>query len=272
MTADEKRHEVEGHEIPRVKPTGQQNHSSRSAEGRTPYERIKAMILSNAIPPDTKLTIDKLSRELQVSQTPVREALQRLEGDKLVVARKPRGLWTTPLLNERQLRELMEVRLLLEPWSARAAATDRATNPGREMLSEIDRFLSLPRHENAGYALASHDVAFHDMIFYAVGNSFLHDSFRQLHAHLHLFRLYPADLDGTHTVEEHRVIAEAVSQADPLAAEEAMRTHLFAAMDRFSVGLVPREEDRRISSVRSQVLRSATSLPAESVGRDEETS
>lgn len=260
MTEHHGRHAAAGHEIPLVKPTGQQSSALSSVpENRTPYERIKAMILSNAIPPDTKLTIDRLARELQVSQTPVREALQRLEGDKLVVARKPRGLWTTPLLNERQLRELIEVRMLLEPWTARAAATDRATNPGREMLSEIDRFLSLPRHENEGYALASHDVAFHDMIFFAVGNSFLHDSFRQLHAHLHLFRLYPADLDGTHTVEEHRVIAEAISKADPQAAEEAMRSHLFAAMDRFSVGLAPREAARDLAAVRSRILHAADS-------------
>lgn len=222
--------------------------------GLTPYDRIKAMILSKAIPPDTKLNIDRLARELRVSQTPVREALQRLEGDKLVVGKKPRGLWTTPLLDGRELRELIEARLLLEPWSARAVASDRAANPGREMLAEIERFLNLPDHQDEGYALASHDIAFHDMIFHAVGNTFIHTSYRQLHAHLHLFRLYPADLDGTQTVAEHRAIAEAINRVEPEAAEEAMRNHLFAAMDRFSAGLVGHTEDRKLTSVRSHVL------------------
>lgn len=255
MTPQSRRQEIEGHQIPLVGPTAEGAGSlGDDAEGGTPYERIKAMILSNAIPPDTKLTIDKLARELGVSQTPVREALQRLEGDKLVVAKKPRGLWTTPLLDERELRELIEVRLLLEPWSARSAATDRAANPGREMLTEIERFLALPHGRSEGYALASHDVAFHDMIFHAVGNTFLHDSFRRLHAHLHLFRLYPADLDGTHTVEEHRTIAEAISRADATAAEEAMRAHLFAAMDRFSIGLGGHDQGHGLASVHSRVL------------------
>lgn len=254
MTTEHNR-EAEGHRIPVIGPTVEGDGAFGPGAGvGTPYERIKAMILSNVIPPDTKLTIDKLARELGVSQTPVREALQRLEGDKLVVAKKPRGLWTTSLLDERELRDLIEVRLLLEPWSARAVATDRAMNPGRQMLQEIERFLSEPQRKREGYALASHDVAFHDMIFHAVGNPFLHDSFRQLHAHLHLFRLYPADLDGTHTVQEHRAIAEAVAATDPAAAEQAMRVHLFNAMDRFSTGLAPRGSLDGLESARSHVL------------------
>lgn len=245
-------------EIPRVDSGGATGHSvpeDEISEG-TPYERIKAMILSNAIPPDTKLTIDKLARDLGVSQTPVREALHRLEGDKLVVAKKPRGLWTTPLLDAQELKHLYEVRLLLEPWTVRAAATDRASNPGREMLEEIERFLSVSDSEREGYALASHDVVFHDALFRAAGNSFLTGSYRQLHAHLHLFRLYPADMDGTHTVEEHRMIADAVLAADPDAAEQAMRHHLFEGMKRFSQGLVPAHDYSGVSTIRAAVLRS----------------
>ncbi|TLQ01071.1 GntR family transcriptional regulator [Nesterenkonia salmonea] len=276
MTGGSQVGESDGHQIPFVEPGQAEGETSRvQRETQPPYDRIKAMILSKAIPPDTKLNIDKLARELGVSQTPVREALQRLEGDKLVVGKKPRGLWTSPLLDEGQLRELIEVRLLLEPWSASAAANDRASNPGREMLAEIDRFVALNERKNEGYALASHDVAFHDMIFYAVGNSFLHNAFRQLHAHLHLFRLYPADLDGTHTIEEHKVIAEAISRADPHAAEEAMRAHLFAAMDRFSLGVRGKDTLTSLGAVRSHVLGAPGSgqtnhvpAPSQSTGSD----
>lgn len=122
------------------------------------------------------------------------------------------------------------------------------------MLAEIERFVNLSAHQDEGYALASHDIAFHDMIFHAVGNTFIHAAYRQLHAHLHLFRLYPADLHGTQTIAEHRAIAEAINRVEPEAAEEAMRNHLFAAMDRFSAGLVGRTADRTLTSVRSHVL------------------
>ncbi|MCI2266743.1 GntR family transcriptional regulator [Sediminivirga luteola] len=218
------------------------------------YERIKAMILSNQIPPDTKVNIDKLARQLSVSQTPVREAVQRLEGDKLVARRQPRGYWTTPLLNAHELRHMFEVRLLLEPWTARAAATDRTANPGQDLLDEVDRFIQAYGQHEHGYELASHDVAFHDALFESVGNRFLSDAYRQIHAHLHLFRLYPADLNGEQTVAEHRRIAEAVLAADPAAAEQAMRDHLFAAMRRFSLGFTA-DSAHGFPEIRSTVVR-----------------
>ncbi len=202
-----------------------------------PYDRIKAMILSSAIPPDTKLNIDRLSRELGVSQTPVREALQRLEGAKLVVSKKPRGLWTTPLLSPDELADLMEVRLLLEPWAARAVAVDRASNPGRQMLAEVERFLAAEDEDRDGYGRAQHDQLFHELIFRAVRNDFLRNSYAQLHAHLHLFRLNPVDTGAEQTLNEHRTVAEAILNADADAAETAMRGHLTGALDRFAAGL-----------------------------------
>lgn len=209
--------------------------AARSAPASV-YERIRAMILSNAIAPGEKLNIDQLARQLGVSQTPVREAVQRLEGDQLVVARQPRGYATTQLLDEAGLRHMFEVRLLLEPWCARAAAVDRANNPGAAMLRELERFAGEvqgdPRH-----LMSAHDSRFHELILGAVGNPFLTNAFRQMHPHLHLFRLYPADIDGEHTVAEHGRIARAIAAAEPEEAERAMRAHLLNAMERFSAGV-----------------------------------
>jgi DNA-binding GntR family transcriptional regulator len=218
------------------------------------YERIKAMILSNTIPPGGKLNIDQLARELGVSQTPVREAIQRLEGDKLVV-RLARGYSTTQLLGEAELRHMFEVRLLLEPWCARAAAVDRAGNPGRAMLQEVDRFLREGGDGDARQLISVHDSRFHELVLDAVGNPFLTDAFRQMHPHLHLFRLYPADVDGERTIEEHRRLALAIADADPDEAERAMRSHLLHAMERFSVGVdgkVPSFADVRPGPVRPE--------------------
>ncbi|WP_203138683.1 GntR family transcriptional regulator [Microbacterium sp. JZ31] len=208
---------------------------SRSAAASV-YERIRTMILASEIAPGEKLNIDQLARQLGVSQTPVREAVQRLEGDQLVVARRPRGYATTQLLDEAGLRHMFEVRLLLEPWSARAAAVDRAANPGAAMLREIDRFAA-EMHGDPRHLMSAHDTRFHELILRAVGNDFLANAFRQMHPHLHLFRLYPADIDGAHTIAEHERIARAIAAADPDEAEQAMRAHLLAAMERFSAGV-----------------------------------
>lgn len=216
--------------------------SGEASRTRTPYVRIREMILTNAIPPDTKLTIDKLARELGVSHTPVREALQRLEGDRLVYAKKPRGLWTTPLLDKRELCNLIEVRLLMEPWAAKEAATDRASNPGRLLHDEIDRFMAETETVTDDLIMAPHDTLFHDIILNSIGNNFLRNAYSQLHAHLHLYRIHAVDLHGDQTIEEHRAIADAICRQDSRDAEKAMRTHLLAALDRFGTGLDGLEE------------------------------
>ncbi|WP_339392368.1 GntR family transcriptional regulator [Brevibacterium metallidurans] len=201
----------------------------------TVYARIKAMILDGTVPPGERITIDRIARELGVSQTPVREAMQRLEGDKLVRTRQPRGYATTPLLTKRDLEMMIEVRLLLEPWAARMAAVDRASNPGRALLAELATFSGAAADGAAWkHELFRHDTRFHLLILEATGNSFLLDAYRQMHPHLHLFRLYPGDPHGTDTSHEHAEIAAAIAACDPDAAEAAMREHILRALSRFS--------------------------------------
>lgn len=199
------------------------------------YAILRARILDLRLPPDCKVNIDALSRELGVSQTPVREALHQLEGDNLIVRTQGRGYRTTELIGFSALRELFELRLLIEPWAARAAAVNRLSNPGRSLDAALKDFAETravdgrPRHQ-----LVSHDVNFHDQILAAGHNEFAHQALRATHCHLHLYRLYPADGTGEQTIEEHRSIQEAIQNVDPDAAENAMRSHLMGAYDRFA--------------------------------------
>ncbi len=227
--------------------------TSRPTASASVYERIRQAILTNAIAPDVKLNIDALARELGVSPTPVREALQRLEGDRLVVAKQPRGYWTTALLDERGLDQLFEVRLLLEPWAAGAAAVDRASNPGRRLRAEVDRF-ALARDAPSPETLVLHDSAFHQEILRSVDNPFLDEAYERTHAHLHLFRLYTDDMDAAVTVEEHRRIADAIAACDAPAATRAMRDHLLSALDRFGRGFDVARAARRLAGTSASVL------------------
>ncbi|MFD5276987.1 GntR family transcriptional regulator [Pseudarthrobacter sp. NPDC058362] len=199
------------------------------------YEALKDRILDNRIPPGTKVSIDAVARELGVSPTPVREALQRLQGDNLVVATSGRGYSTTALLDAGGLRDLFEFRLLVEPWAARAAAVDRLDNPARRLDGELDDFRA--RSGSGGDIrrdLVAHDTHFHELILGASGNGIINNAFGQTHCHLHLFRLYPADVDGTITIEEHRQVSEAIRACDPARAEEAMYRHLVMSYRRFA--------------------------------------
>jgi len=223
------------------------------------YATLRFQIVEGEIPPNTRLNIDAMARALGVSQTPVREALQRLEGDGLLIYRASKGYSTTPKLDLRGLRSLFEFRLLVEPWAARSAAVDRLSNPAAFLDAEVDSFqASVNVHHDVRQAMLAHDMRFHSAIIAASGNSVVEQAYVQTHCHLHLFRLYPVDLEGTATVEEHRDIGRAIRECRPDDAERLMAKHITLSFDRYAqafadqdeTGLALRADRRRTSMVR----------------------
>lgn len=207
----------------------------RSRSTHDVYGALRAKILDLQLPPDGKVNIDALAREFGVSQTPVREALSQLEGDNLIVKTPGKGYRTTPLLGTTELRELFEFRLLVEPWAARASAVNRLSNPGHALQSSLTEFEdSSASGGSVRHLLVAHDTQFHDRILSASSNEFALHAYRATHCHLHLFRLHPADYQGSQTDEEHRGIVDAIRACDPDAAEAAMHQHLIGAYHRFN--------------------------------------
>lgn len=209
------------------------------------YDRIKLKILRNEIAPASRINIDRLARELEVSPTPVREALRQLQGDNLVLQELGRGYSTTPLLNMNELRAMFEFRLLVEPWAAKVASQDRLRNPGHlleRQLIELEAFVQA--NADVRYELVDHDTLFHDAILGSTDNELLRTAYSQTHCHLHAFRLYPNDHTGERTIAEHRAIATAIRDRDPDAAEAAMRAHLIAAYVRYAEGHTASSEVR----------------------------
>ena len=86
------------------------------------YGAIFNKLMSLEIAPGSRITVDGLVRELEVSHTPIREALGRLEGEGLVVKTHLVGYSATPQITRRHFDELYQLRLLLEPDAARQAA------------------------------------------------------------------------------------------------------------------------------------------------------
>ncbi len=100
------------------------------------YELILGQLMALKIPPGARITIDALVRELNVSHTPIREALGRLEADGLVVKTHLVGYRAAPQVTKKQFEEIYELRLLLEPHAARHAATALGA-PGITALSAL---------------------------------------------------------------------------------------------------------------------------------------
>ena len=86
------------------------------------YSMIRAMIFAHEIVPGERVNIDALSVQLGVSQTPIREALARLESEDLIAKEPLKGYRATNLLSMKEFADLFNFRLLIEPYAAEQAA------------------------------------------------------------------------------------------------------------------------------------------------------
>ncbi|TWG91567.1 DNA-binding GntR family transcriptional regulator [Nocardioides sp. J9] len=194
-------------------------------------------LMSLRIVPGARLTIDTLARELGVSQTPIRDALNRMEADGLVVRVPNAGYRIPPQITRDRFEDMVEVRLLLEPAAARRAA-ERATkaqvNELRRMIDEMAELV-----EGGGQVaygdFGLRDAALHDLVAQAAGNELVREALARLHAHVHLFRLVYDTQVTFLAMGEHEEILKAIAARDPDAAAYSMRQHILLSRDRFQV-------------------------------------
>jgi len=224
------------------------------------YEMIKAMIFEHEIAPGSRVNIDALAAQLDVSQTPVREALARLESDDLIAKEPLKGYTATNLLSMEEFNDLFQFRLLIEPWAAEQAAK-KIDSTGRAALKgEMQSAKAVLKFE-VDYqfqALAEHDTRFHTLIAHISGSSSVATAFERTHCHLHLFRLYMANKlqliepesrtqfvqelfeqyyhsgSGQLAIKEHEKIAKAILDQDPKTARSAMHSHIESSLKRFA--------------------------------------
>lgn len=210
--------------------------TQKTASGRRPVKRssgfveevfqiIRADIMSLRIPPESRISIDRLARELGVSQTPIREALSMLVATGLVTRRQFLGYCSAPQLNSGQLDKLYEVRLLLETYAA-AKAAEHMSASQLQQIRELAHTMKPGASRQSYDRFAVQDSKLHDLIAGACGNPLIQESLARLHAHLHIFRLRFHSEVTTEAWNEHAVLIDALTRRHPSDAKAAMRAHL----------------------------------------------
>jgi DNA-binding GntR family transcriptional regulator len=199
------------------------------------YDNIYERLMSLEIAPGARIAIDVLARELDISQTPVREALSRLEREGLVRKAHLIGYSAAPQLTRKQFEDLYAVRLLLEPEGSRLAAL----NMSDAALADIEAAAadmmagSPPVDRNSRYSrFARADAHFHDAILRIAGNNVMRQALSGQHVHLHIFRLMFHARVTAEALDEHDRLLVAFRNRDPQAAEQAMRDHILRSRDR----------------------------------------
>lgn len=200
------------------------------------YDELLEALIDGRYAAGAPLNIDELARELDVSQTPIREALVRLEATGLVRRAALRGYRVAPLLTRAEWTALTEARLVLEPANSYLACqrADEALVAGLE--ERLDRMRNAPDgptfQEFRDFWQA--DEEFHQLIARHSGNAFLLRAFDSLGGQVQRFRMFGGQgvTDSRSAIEEHEAILAAFHAADPDAARDAMTQHITGVRER----------------------------------------
>lgn len=195
------------------------------------YAALRGRIIDLDLAPGDRLQIERLSREIDVSPTPVREALNRLTAEGLVVQEPYRGFRVSALLDAAELAELLTARTVIESAAASAAAAHRSREALTNLRSLVDEMATLagePVLDVKRFNAA--DASFHRAVVSAAGNRFLLTAFASLHAHVQISRQYKGRsvAQARRSNDEHRQLLDALDAQDQSLAEEIARAHIDA--------------------------------------------
>ncbi len=189
-------------------------------------ESLREAIRNGILKPGERIMEIQLAEELGVSRTPVREAIRKLELEGYVVMMPRRGTYVASM-SIRDINEIFEIRTALESLSNGLAA-DHITDEELEHLQRLLVIIGGYIKEGNMEKIVETDIEFHDTMYHAARNTRLVGIISNLSDQLTRFRTlsmsYPGRLEAT--LEEHRLIVEAIAQGDRKAASKAAERHM----------------------------------------------
>jgi DNA-binding GntR family transcriptional regulator len=196
------------------------------------HETLRAMVIGYDIRPDQRVNEVELARRLAVSRTPLREALNRLASEGLLVAAPNRGFRSRPL-DTKEIFDLYEARRIIETCGVRLAC-ERATAAD---IAGLARFWddAIARSESQGSAtkLVRLDEEFHERLLALAGNGELVRALERINAHIHFVRWIDLGREERRrgTYAEHRVLLDALAARDPERCATILGAHISRRLD-----------------------------------------
>lgn len=199
------------------------------------YRELRGKILSGELPAGSRLLPESLAESLSISQTPVKEALVRLEADGLVEAQSRRGA-VVRRFTAIDVGELYEARTLIELNAVRAGLKDKRFVPAviddlAQLLAQHIAETERRTEDGLRNALAL-DREFHAKLVALGGNGFISDWHTKIMRQTHTMVVYSSDDYTTHpTVREHEEILAALSTGETKSSIAALERHLARSRD-----------------------------------------
>ncbi|HEU4329017.1 MAG TPA: GntR family transcriptional regulator [Roseiflexaceae bacterium] len=191
------------------------------------YETLWKQIVEGERQPGERLVDADLVAELGVSRTPIRHALYQLEQAGLVEASPRRGFHVV-IFSVDDVRELYDLRIILETAAVRAAISRIPDADLLAALEEIKQLQQMPEPERSPLFLASDMLFHHQLLAGNSGNRRLAEAIAQQRARMSIFLAGGTRLPNANTTAliEHQAIAQALVARDEAGATAAMERHL----------------------------------------------
>ena len=200
------------------------DHRTQSLADRV-FERLESDILTGVYARGEVLTELSLVENLGVSRTPIREALSRLEEEGLI-STGGRGI-TVLGVTDRDLLDIYAIRERIEGMAAAMAAASHSD----EELAELREALSLQEYyvmRGDADHIKAQDSEFHHIIYRLSGSRVLADTLEPLHRKVQKYRKSSVQKGSRAeaSLQEHKLILDAIARGDSAAAERAMTAHV----------------------------------------------
>ncbi|KSU61799.1 GntR family transcriptional regulator [[Bacillus] enclensis] len=184
------------------------------------YEYIRDQILNGELERGTKLIEEKLAEQLGVSRTPIRESIRKLEQEGLV--KQKRVVNPTDM----DLRHYFQVRILLEGFAARSAATYM----NEADLNQLKECIDIGRN-GTNEEIMEANKQFHDIIVNATNNPVMVDTIERMQSIIYLFRKTVVYHNRPFLIDEHQEIYDAIVAHNGDEAERLMKEHIQADLE-----------------------------------------
>ncbi len=187
------------------------------------YQILREMITNARFQRGTRLNVERLARDMEISRTPIWEAIHRLIQEGLLVSIPNRGVFIMDLTAEAAL-ELYTVREALEGLAVRLACRhvdDKALAKMEKSLTE--QYEMTRKVDLVGYS--RYDFDFHAVIYELSGNKFLQEMLNTIRSKTRSTSMDFIPLLQA-SYKDHMKVLRALKARDPAAAEKAIRTHI----------------------------------------------
>jgi DNA-binding GntR family transcriptional regulator len=187
------------------------------------YEQLIDLMIKGELRPGDVITERRMAERLNASRTPIREALGRLEAERLVYKQAGRGVTVSPFSTEAFV-EVLNVRQLLEAEAARLAA---GRVPAETIARIRDGLTAIGQKATPTLSdIWEVDDMLHGEIAAAAGNTLMAEMIRDLRRRTHVFNAYRVSISPKMGIEENNLLLDAIESGDAERARETMVRHI----------------------------------------------